>query len=53
MYGLEYYHALKGKLPEQDITMHWFENEGHLLDGVETSRIVQETSQDFFDRYRV
>ncbi|KAF7344008.1 Peptidase-S9 domain-containing protein [Mycena venus] len=56
-HGLEYYHALKGKArnerPEQDVEMHWFGKEGHSLDGVETSRIVWETSRDWFNRYRV
>ncbi|KAJ7302152.1 Alpha/Beta hydrolase protein [Mycena albidolilacea] len=55
-HGLDYYHALKGnarnKRPEQDIEMHWFEKEGHSLDGVETSRIVSQTSRDWFNKYR-
>jgi acylaminoacyl-peptidase len=53
---LDYYHALKGnarnKRPEQDIEMHWFEKEGHSLDGVEASRIVSQTSRDWFNKYR-
>ncbi|KAJ7891008.1 Alpha/Beta hydrolase protein [Mycena olivaceomarginata] len=55
-HGLDYYHALKGnarnKRPEQDIEMHWFEKEGHSLDGVEASRIVSQTSRDWFNKYR-
>ncbi|KAJ6467256.1 hypothetical protein C8R45DRAFT_838514, partial [Mycena sanguinolenta] len=52
-HGLEYYHALKGNVqPEQDIEMHWFEKENHSLDGVETNRIVWETSRDWFNKYR-
>ncbi|KAJ7038984.1 Alpha/Beta hydrolase protein [Mycena alexandri] len=54
--GLEYYHALKGNArnqrPEQEIEMHWFEKEGHSLDGVEASRIVWETSRDWLNRHR-
>ncbi|KAJ7473193.1 Alpha/Beta hydrolase protein [Mycena latifolia] len=56
-HGLEYYHALKGKARnewlEQDVEMHWFEKGGHSLDGVETGRIVWETSRDWFNKYRV
>ncbi|KAF8161894.1 Alpha/Beta hydrolase protein [Mycena galopus ATCC 62051] len=55
-HGLEYYHALKGKArnerPEQGVEMHWFEKEDHSLAGVEASRIVSETSRDWFNRYR-
>jgi acylaminoacyl-peptidase len=55
-HGLEYYHALKGNArnerPGQEVEMHWFEKEGHSLDGVEASRIVWETSRDWFSRYR-
>ncbi|KAJ7508745.1 Alpha/Beta hydrolase protein [Mycena galericulata] len=56
-HGLEYYHALKGNArnlrPGQDIEMHWFEKEGHSLDGVEVNRIVWETSLDWLNKYRV
>ncbi|KAJ6541002.1 Alpha/Beta hydrolase protein [Mycena vulgaris] len=55
-HGLEYYHALTGNArtlrPDQDIAMHWFEKEGHSLDGVEASQIVWETSSEWFNRYR-
>ncbi|KAF7374260.1 Acylamino-acid-releasing enzyme [Mycena sanguinolenta] len=52
-HGLEYYYALKGNAqPRQDVEMHWFEKENHSLDGVETNRIVWETSRDWFNRYR-
>ncbi|KAF7374166.1 Acylamino-acid-releasing enzyme [Mycena sanguinolenta] len=51
-HGLEYYHALKGNgRPEQGIEMHWFAKEDHSLDGVETNRIVWETSRDWFNKY--
>ncbi|KAJ7123544.1 Alpha/Beta hydrolase protein [Mycena epipterygia] len=55
-HGLDYYHALKGnarnRRPTQNNEMHWFQEENHSLDGVETSRIVWETSRDWFSRYR-
>ncbi|KAJ6512530.1 Alpha/Beta hydrolase protein [Mycena sanguinolenta] len=52
-HGLEYYHALKGNAQaEQEIEMHWFEKEDHSLNGVETNRIVWETSLDWFNKYR-
>ncbi|KAF7374179.1 Peptidase-S9 domain-containing protein [Mycena sanguinolenta] len=51
--GLEYYHALKGNArSEQGIEMHWFAKEDHSLGGVETNRIVWETTRDWFNEYR-
>ncbi|KAJ6483537.1 Alpha/Beta hydrolase protein [Mycena vitilis] len=55
-HGLEYYHALKGRTrnerPEQGVEMHWFEKEGHSLDGMETSRVLAETTREWFNKYR-
>ncbi|KAJ6620498.1 Alpha/Beta hydrolase protein [Mycena sp. CBHHK59/15] len=54
--GLDYYHALKGNArnlrENQKIEMHWFDNEGHSLDGVEANRIVWESSVKWLDAYR-
>jgi acylaminoacyl-peptidase len=49
--GLAYYHALKGKA-DVDIDMMWFEDQGHGLDGVESTRVVFETTRDFFNHRR-
>ncbi|KAJ7153227.1 Alpha/Beta hydrolase protein [Mycena filopes] len=56
-HGVEYYHALKGRARNegagQVVEMQWFEKEGHSLDGVEASRVVAETTRDWFNKYRV
>jgi len=56
-HGLEYYHALKGNArnlrPSQDVEMHWFQEENHSLDGVESARVVWETTLEWLNRYRV
>ncbi|KAF7307875.1 Peptidase-S9 domain-containing protein [Mycena kentingensis (nom. inval.)] len=54
-HGIDYFHALKGRLgpgAEQEVDMVLFEKEGHSLDGVEASRVVWETTVDWFDKYR-
>ncbi|KAJ7605881.1 Alpha/Beta hydrolase protein [Roridomyces roridus] len=66
-HGVEYYHALKGNATsrtrarsvesgheeeEQDIEMHWFEKEGHSLDGVQVARVVAEMAVRWFTKYR-
>ncbi|KAJ7153100.1 Alpha/Beta hydrolase protein [Mycena crocata] len=54
-HGAEYYHALKGRTRnaglDQCVEMQWFEKEDHSLDGVETARIVWETTRDWFGRH--
>ncbi|KAJ6479372.1 hypothetical protein DFH09DRAFT_1108099 [Mycena vulgaris] len=41
----------RNERPEQDVEMHWFEKEGHSLNGVEASRAVWQTSLDWFNSY--
>ncbi|KAF7321158.1 Peptidase-S9 domain-containing protein [Mycena chlorophos] len=55
-HGIDYYHALKGlgrtREGQQDVDMMVFADEGHPLDGVETSKVVWESTVHWFDKYR-